>query len=343
MCEINAIIKMGDSYLSENDREEFLKMLEAGGKYNSDAWGCFTKSFKEKHEGNHISQNLKINFGKDWFIVGHNRLGTGGDPKDNRNNHPFWNDKYIMVHNGTITNADDLIKKYNLDIHGIQTDSFVILKLIEMFESQNNLKKTLNRVLPLLIGDYSILLYNIKKDEIYYFKDSSTSFTIELIGNNTIVASTNKNRVKNFGNIKKWNFFNLVRIPHYNGDLKSYHLYKIEKNGITDLGELSHGKRKIKDFKYDKYYPAYKSNYSYRKPKHKFDDDINKYQLLKKEFDLTENEIIKLVENLKSIYECPFYDMCKISIGDCPLYHKSLEIDLAYFCPKEWESFSDRR
>jgi predicted glutamine amidotransferase len=347
---------MGEnSFLEEKDREEFLKMLEAGGKNNSDAWGYFTKSFKEKHSGNNISQNLKINFKKDWFIIGHNRLSTGGDPKDNKNNHPFWNDRFIMVHNGKITNANDLIKKYNLDIQGIQTDSFVILKLMEFFESEN-IKQTLNKVLMLLDGSYSVLLYDIRKDELYYFKDSGTSFTIELIGDNTIVASTNKRRVRNFGSDKQWNFFNIFAVPHYKGDLNTYHLYKIERDSITDLGKLSHRKRKSYPckYKYEKYYPVKYSNKRlddklYQKlddikfDDKKFDDNINNYRVLKDKFNMTEKEIKKLVSNLKLIDECPLYDNCKLSLEKCPLYKKSIELDLAYFCPKEWGSFSTRR
>ena len=342
MCEINAIVKMGDNYLSEKDREEFLKMLEAGGKKNSDAWGYFTKSCKEKHSGNHISQNLKINFGKDWFVIGHNRLSTGGNPKDNKNNHPFWNEKYVMVHNGSITNADDLIKKYYLDIQDIKTDSFIVLKLIEMFGSKNNIKKTLDRVLPLLKGSYSILLYDIEDDEIYYFKDLKTSFTMELVGDNTIVASTNKRRVKNFGNVKKWNFFDVLKVPHYYGDLKSYHLYNIKNDGITDLGEITH--RQKKDNYYNKYYPgSYKYKYQKRKQDQKYSDpNVEKYKVIKEEFDLNDGEIVKLIENLGSTYECPFYNKCSLDLLKCPLYKKSLDIDIPYFCPHEWASFSVR-
>jgi hypothetical protein len=144
-----------------------------------------------------------------------------------------------------------------------------------------------------------------------------------------------------------------------------YHLYKIKRDGITDLGKLSHRKRKSYPckYKYKKYYPVKYSNKRlddelYQKfddikfddikfddikyEDIKFDDDINRYKILKDKFNMTEKEIKKLVSNLKLVGECPLYDNCKLSLEKCPLYKKSIELDLAYFCPKEWGSFSTR-
>lgn len=37
-------------------------------------------------------------------VIGHARLATSGAPEDNRNNHPFDNGRFVVIHNGIVTN-----------------------------------------------------------------------------------------------------------------------------------------------------------------------------------------------------------------------------------------------
>ena len=327
MCEINAIVKIGDCHLSDQDESEFLKMLEAGGKRNSDAWGYFTPTFTNKFSGNHISQNLKINHADDWFIVGHNRLSTGGDPKDNKNNHPFCSNNYIMMHNGRITNTDKLIKKYNLETENINTDSYVILKLIEQFHS-SNFKNTLNNVLPLIEGTYSILIYDKKYDQLYYFKDHNTSFNIGISGKNTIVMSTSKRRIKNFNKKNIWNFnrTKAKKIPYLKNGLIDYHLYKINKNGIMDLGELLHN-RKIYNY-------ICRNIYNHDDPKYPDELDLCDFEIIGKEFDLDEMDISVLIDDMQINVECPLYNECEIDPEFCPFCYEAINNDIPDYCQK---------
>jgi hypothetical protein len=61
----------------------------------------------------------------------HCRQGTGGNPGDNRNNHPIFNKKGMaLIHNGVITNYKELAKEKKIKLDG-EVDSEIILKLIE--------------------------------------------------------------------------------------------------------------------------------------------------------------------------------------------------------------------
>lgn len=50
-------------------------------------------------------------------VLAHTRYATQGDPKDNRNNHPVNYGTTFLVHNGWITNDDEIYKKYDMERH----------------------------------------------------------------------------------------------------------------------------------------------------------------------------------------------------------------------------------
>jgi len=64
-------------------------------------------------------------------FVGHTRYSTGSDPGDNRNNHPFVGNRYAVVHNGAVRNANEIENDYEIRRNS-ETDSEVILGLLEL-------------------------------------------------------------------------------------------------------------------------------------------------------------------------------------------------------------------
>jgi len=64
------------------------------------------------------------------IFIGHTRQTTNGDPKKNRNNHPFNSSRYSMVHNGAITDYEDLKKQKNIKTR-IETDSALLLNILD--------------------------------------------------------------------------------------------------------------------------------------------------------------------------------------------------------------------
>ena len=74
-------------------------------------------------------------------LIGHTRHSTQGSEKKNWNNHPFFgktrNGKFVLAHNGVLTNDDELKLKYSLPKTKIETDSFVAVQLIEQMKYLN--------------------------------------------------------------------------------------------------------------------------------------------------------------------------------------------------------------
>src|SRR3990167_7189239 len=133
MCEIQ-IIKRYNGNLNIDDINEFEQMLKYGSLDNNDAFGLFNKDILYKKEGSvDFTEIDKEQLTNCPYIVGHNRLTTSGKQKFNHNNHPFILNDFILVHNGIITNDDELRAEYNLKKGKIETDSYIIIRLIDYF------------------------------------------------------------------------------------------------------------------------------------------------------------------------------------------------------------------
>ncbi len=63
-------------------------------------------------------------------VLIHTRAGTKGSEENNLNNHPIESHRYIGVHNGVISNDDELFEKHSL-FRAAEVDSEVIFRLLD--------------------------------------------------------------------------------------------------------------------------------------------------------------------------------------------------------------------
>ncbi len=272
MCQIQ-IIKKINGKLTERDNKEFIQLMSLGNQRNYDAFGIFNHNHLMKVVGSFdykLMNERKIK--RDKFIVGHNRFTTIGECVEyqkeilipspvntfnqcnpwisfknlwknagkeeeiskNYNNHPFKIGELLLVHNGTIYNYKKLKRKYKIQTE-IETDSYVILALINHFlkESQQKdrvdkivdaIKRTTNR----LGGNYSVILYDKKTKNMFYFRSEYTSFTFHIIGKDLIIGSSNE---KNLNYTYKQNKLRR-RIPTFPGEIY------LVGNEIKKIGEF---------------------------------------------------------------------------------------------------------
>lgn len=105
------------------------------------------------------------------MIIGHTRRPTKGDPKNDANNHPIHVGDIVGVHNGTITNDDQIFlsmdrrKDINRKRVG-SVDSEAIFALMNRIEPQLNLKnyiQSIQKAASLLVGTYTTLFFNCKR------------------------------------------------------------------------------------------------------------------------------------------------------------------------------------
>jgi hypothetical protein len=198
MCELQFIYRKEN--LRKQDLNEFIKMLQFGSLNNSHATGLFNRHFILKNKGlvnlDLIKQHQKEIL-NDNFLIGHNRFKTNGSEDKNENNHPFILNSLVLVHNGIISNYRELENEFKFIKTEIETDSYIILRLINHFLKSNKLedrikgittaiKKTCGKIK----GSYSVFLYDKISNKIFYFKDNSTEFYIYKVGNNLIGTTT---------------------------------------------------------------------------------------------------------------------------------------------------------
>lgn len=96
-------------------------------------------SFVQSEEFDNFMDNvLLLDSYKDEYlysIIGHCRYDTKGSPDDNKNNHPIVTDNMIGIHNGMISNDEEIFDKFNAE--GIKrkglVDSESIFQLIDLF------------------------------------------------------------------------------------------------------------------------------------------------------------------------------------------------------------------
>jgi glucosamine 6-phosphate synthetase-like amidotransferase/phosphosugar isomerase protein len=74
-------------------------------------------------------------------VIGHCRAPTKGTPHDNHNNHPIPSGSIVGVHNGGITNDEQLWSAFKLSKHRRgQVDSEIIFALIDHFAKETDNK-----------------------------------------------------------------------------------------------------------------------------------------------------------------------------------------------------------
>jgi len=158
---------------------EGLKLLEYRGY---DSWGVAVKSGKkldvEKHVGKIGSAALKssiINH-KSSIAIGHTRWAThGGVTVQNAHPHLDCTKTIAVVHNGIVENFEelkkDLIKKGHKFIS--QTDTEVIVHLIEDFLKKEGFASSVRDAFNLLKGLNAIVVVNAVSSEIIAAKNGS--------------------------------------------------------------------------------------------------------------------------------------------------------------------------
>ncbi len=162
-------------------------------------------------------------------IMGHTRMTTQGDEKQNYNNHPFYgnatNTDFALAHNGVLHNDIILRATEELPDTTIETDSYIAVQLIEKkktldTDSLKYMAEQLEGSFTITVLDQQDNLYFVKGDNpmcIYHFKSKGIY----------IYASTEEILLKA-----------LKKMPYRFGayekiDIASSEILKIDKHGKT--------------------------------------------------------------------------------------------------------------
>lgn len=176
-----------------------------------------------------LVSNLDSNLG-----IGHTRWATHGEPNYvNSHPHASSSNRFIIVHNGVIENSQELKLNELIDYKFLsQTDTEVIVNLIEHFSKNMNVEKAIRKTISILEGSYALIIIDtFEQSKLYIAKNKTplligtsdigitiASDLIALIGHSSNYMSLED---KTFGVITndKFSLFDIIGVEKEN-DLK---------------------------------------------------------------------------------------------------------------------------
>lgn len=130
----------------------------------------------QKDKGRVLDLKNKLLNCSSYLAIGHTRWATHGEANQvNAHPHCSMNQRFVIVHNGIIENYQRL-KQIYLENYTFQsqTDTEVIVNLIEYFSKNLAVEEAIRKTMSLLEGSYAcLILDNEQRDRIFFIKDKS--------------------------------------------------------------------------------------------------------------------------------------------------------------------------
>ena len=249
MCNLNFLIKTNSKNVEpQND------LLNA---YNSACFNSFiynndNEGFYFDYKNSVITSEDKINlfenkclFENSRFILGHQRFTTSGRGLDYAQ--PFKKNGFVFIHNGVVS---DYAQNGHSDTYNL-FNAFLkhYERYTKKFKNEIAIKKAIEKVLKNKYGSFSIGIFDIKNQNLYYFKNNGTDINAVISEDKKLfylsTASTNIDflRVYDFG-------FNEFEI---NDDtLYLIQITKRNKISIKSKGKLTFNKNIKTEFQKEK-------------------------------------------------------------------------------------------
>lgn len=232
MCGLVGVI-CNQGGLWKGDIEKFMYMLLINSMRGMDSTGMFTISKKLKevdflkvlggpshlfHED--VYEKITERAAKECdAIIGHGRLATIGEVSA-KNAHPFVVDNISLVHNGTLSNFDQLRKKHNLV--NVKVDSLLCAHLLN--------KLTPEEFKEEIEGAYAFIWYDSRDGFLYVMKNSERPLYLHKTTYSTWMLSSDVNA-----------FDYLEKKMTLNGEVKAFDVdayYKFDLSGNIEKKEV---------------------------------------------------------------------------------------------------------
>ena len=170
MCGLLGVIATENNYLSAEDLKRLLSIGKLAQRRGVDASGLvLLKSNYDIHvvKANHGFETMiqtdaasslleTAKNTESYGLFGHSRLETHGYSGSQVNNQPVVLGNWVVVHNGVITNAEEIKDSLGLDDGGIETDSVAIALLLEEWDQSGRLVDS-DEIFNRLRGEYSVI------------------------------------------------------------------------------------------------------------------------------------------------------------------------------------------
>lgn len=166
-AEIGGLASSGISIMREKNAHVLKRAVRSSALIKTDEY----QNFMDKH------MVLKHADDRIMSVIGHCRLPTKGSATNNNNNHPIVAKHIIGVHNGIISNDDELFKGFSTQFTRIaQVDTEIIFQLLAHFAKKReiNTVDAIEKVTTYLKGGYACAVQNANHPyNLYLFRRSN--------------------------------------------------------------------------------------------------------------------------------------------------------------------------
>ncbi len=319
MCNLNFLIKTNNKKADpQND------VLNA---YNSACFNSFVENsdnegFYFDHKNIIMTSDQKINlfenmtlFNNSNFVLGHERFSTSGFSLDYAQ--PFKKDNFVFIHNGVVGEyaKDGHSDTYNLFNNFLKH----FTRYIKSMARPTAIKKSIEKILKNKYGSFSIGIFDIEKQTLFYFKNESTSIYAIKNKRDSMLYLTTKNQNIDFLEIGNSDFkpFEIKNNTLYSIKITSKNKISIKSKGILNF-QIKPAKKE-KDF-YPMTYPdTYKKSIKYEKDK----NEVYDLEFFKKANSIKRGQVPFLCEicktptyNTKGDYYGIFCNSCLCELED---------------------------
>ena len=125
-----------------------------------------------------LFENKTVFINKLDFFLGHTQAPTSSKRiYDEKTSHPFKGKKWVVAHNGVLTNFNDLKKIINNKKKYCEVDSSIIPALLDHFSKKREKEVSIiSEVLSLLEGTFGVWIYSLLSGSIYLARSGSTLY-----------------------------------------------------------------------------------------------------------------------------------------------------------------------
>ena len=166
-------------------------------------------------------------------VMGHTRLATQGNQKFNQNNHPFFGHAdldFAFAHNGVLYNDAELRKVNKLPNTNIETDSYVVVQLLE---SQDKLDfDALRYMAEIVEGNFTFTVLD-EANSLYIIKGSNPMCLLHFESLGLYIYSSTESIMKNA--LRKVGLYKFAseKIEVVEGDI-----LRIDRNGKITISQF---------------------------------------------------------------------------------------------------------
>jgi len=131
-------------------------------------------------------------------ILGHCRLKTKGTELNNKNNHPIICNKIVGVHNGCVSNDDELFKTYVRVFERIgEVDSEIIFALIDYFSRTCPIHEAIQKMSAIVQGSFACaMVHEMQPHVIWLFRRYNPCDVVLFENVGLLSWSSDKNYIK---------------------------------------------------------------------------------------------------------------------------------------------------